>query len=138
MDVFRLIAIHEGLKLNLYKCPAGKWTIGYGRNLEDRGISIAEADFMLQNDISDAYKNCARIFQNWAAIGEVRQAALIDMCHNLGAQGLSLFVRTVDAVNREAWEEASKEMLDSRWAKQVGKRATRLSDMIRTGQWPVI
>ena len=138
MDVFRLIAIHEGLKLNLYKCPAGKWTIGYGRNLEDRGISIAEADFMLQNDISDAYKNCARIFPNWAAIGEVRQAALIDMCHNLGAQGLSLFVRTVDAVNREAWEEASKEMLDSRWAKQVGKRATRLSDMIRTGHWPVI
>ena len=46
-----MIQRHEGCKLMPYKCTAGKTTIGYGRNVEDTGISIEEADFMLTNDI---------------------------------------------------------------------------------------
>ena len=30
---------HEGLKLKPYQCPAGRLTIGVGRNLEDKGIT---------------------------------------------------------------------------------------------------
>ncbi len=42
---------HEGLGLKPYRCPAGKLTIGYGRNLDDTGISKAEAYELLSNDI---------------------------------------------------------------------------------------
>jgi lysozyme len=52
-SVIDLIKTHEGLRLNVYQCTAGKNTIGYGRNLDDNGISKDEADFMLRNDVKE-------------------------------------------------------------------------------------
>ena len=43
---------HEGLRLKPYQDTIGKLTIGYGRNLDDRGISKEEAEYLLRNDIS--------------------------------------------------------------------------------------
>ncbi len=34
------------------------------------------------------------------------------------------------------WEAAADAMLDSLWAQQVGQRAVRLSQMVRTMNWP--
>ena len=53
--MYRLIE-EEGMKLKPYRCPAGKLTIGVGRNLEDKGLSNEEALFLLQNDIIEAVK----------------------------------------------------------------------------------
>ena len=36
----------------------------------------------------------------------------------------------------EVLKEAAAEMLDSRWASQVGRRAHELAAMMRTGRWP--
>ena len=46
---------HEGFRTKPYRCSAGKLTIGYGRNLDDKGITKAEAFMMLKNDIEEAY-----------------------------------------------------------------------------------
>jgi len=47
MTIRKLLEFEEGLKLKPYKCPAGKLTIGIGRNLEDRGITEQEAQMLL-------------------------------------------------------------------------------------------
>ena len=39
------------------------------------------------------------------------------------------------AIEEENWDEASNQMLDSAWAKQVKTRADRLSEMMLTGEW---
>ena len=42
---------HEGFRSKVYKCSAGKWTIGYGRNVEDVGITVTEAEYLLDKDL---------------------------------------------------------------------------------------
>ena len=39
----RQLIEHEGLEQKVYRCTAGKLTIGVGRNLEDKGITEEEA-----------------------------------------------------------------------------------------------
>ena len=62
--------------------------------------------------------------------GEVQQI-LVNMCFNMGAPNLSKFKKFIKAIHDEDWATASVEMLDSRWASQVGDRANRLSDRIK-------
>lgn len=50
-----IIRLFEGLKLKAYKCPAGKWTIGYGHTGADvvpgLVITTARADELLAADV---------------------------------------------------------------------------------------
>ena len=79
---------HEGLRLKPYRCTAGKLTIGYGRNLDDRGISRKEAYAMLDRDIRDCEQwlidKIPDIYNN---LDEVRQSVLLNMCFNLASRG---------------------------------------------------
>lgn len=125
---------HEGLRLKPYQCPAGKLTIGVGRNIEDNGISRDEAMLLLDNDIARCRRELSSL--PWfAGLGEVRQAVLIDMNFNLGLNRFMGFRKTLVAVAAGDYTLASKEMIDSTWAKQVGARADRLARMMRTGEW---
>ena len=127
-----LIKKHEGLRLKPYKCPAGKLTIGYGRNLDDNGISASEAEALLFNDIQKCYADCAKL-PCWNKLNEARQAVLIDMCFNLGINRLKGFKKMFSALERRDYKTASKEMLDSGWARQVKSRATELSKIMQKG-----
>ncbi len=125
-----LVKKHEGLRLKPYECTAGKLSIGYGRNLDDNGISQAEADTMLENDLDAVYARLDRL--DWFAnISAVRQAVLADMCFNLGWPRLSGFRKMLAAVSRGDYDRAAEEMLDSRWRHQVGERALYLARVMR-------
>ena len=126
---------HEGLVLMPYECTAGKLTIGVGRNLEDRGITKDEADLMLANDIAIVEKEVSRAKPIVMELDEVRQRVIIDMAFNLGTPTLLKFKNMWEAIEEGEWEEAARQMMDSRWASQVGRRAARLSDAMRTGEW---
>ena len=128
----QLIKKHEGLRLEPYKCTAGKITIGYGRNLEDNGISKTEAEQMLNNDIQNCYSECIKL-PCWNKINEARQAVLIDMCFNLGIARLKGFKKMLAALTRADYKTASKEMLDSKWAVEVKSRALELSKIMEKG-----
>lgn len=128
----KLIKRHEGLRLKPYQCTADKTTIGYGRNLDDVGISEDEAHALLTNDINRVYLELERQ-DFWRDLDSVRQAVFVDMCFNLGWPRLSCFRKMLAAVRVADYETAAKEMLDSRWARQVGRRANTLSEMMRTG-----
>ena len=132
----RQIRLHEGERLKVYKCTAGKLTIGVGRNLEDRGISIEESNMLLDNDLAAFQVELLRKLPWVADLDDVRQRVLIDMAFNLGISGLLTFKNTLAAIKRGDYEKAAPMMLDSKWATQVGKRAERLSTMMLTGKDP--
>ena len=128
-----LIKKHEGLRLKPYTCSAGKLTIGYGRNLEDNGISLYEAETLLHNDIQNCYAACVK-FPFWNQLSEVRQAVLLDMCFNMGISRLKGFQKMLACLGRGDYLSASKEMLNSHWARQVKSRATELANIMKTGE----
>lgn len=128
-----LLIADEGLRLKPYRCPAGKLTIGVGRNLTDKGISKAEAYIMLQNDMDEVEDALDRILPWWRGLSEGRQQALLNMCFNLGINGLLGFRRMLAALQGGDYMAAADEMLASKWAAQVGDRAQRIAKMTREG-----
>lgn len=125
----------EGLRLKPYKCTANKLTIGYGRNLEDVGISQAEADMMFERDFAQSEAEVRRLCRaNGIDVDnliEQRFYVLTDMMFNLGYNRLSKFKKLLYALKNSLYDDAAKEMLDSAWATQVGNRATQLAALMR-------
>jgi lysozyme len=126
---------HEGLELKPYRCTAEKLTIGVGRNIEDRGITEDEARYLLKNDIKIVEDELLERQPMVGGLDSVRQRVLVDMGFNLGLPILMKFQNMWAAIESEEWDEAADQMMDSRWAKQVGRRAKRLSQAMRTGEW---
>ncbi len=126
---------HEGLELKPYQCTADKLTIGVGRNIEDRGITEDEARYLLKNDIKIVEDELLEKKPVVAGLDAVRQRVLVDMGFNLGIPTLLKFQNMWSAIEEEDFERAADEALDSRWAKQVGRRAERLCQAMATGEW---
>ncbi|HWR04379.1 MAG TPA: glycoside hydrolase family protein [Humidesulfovibrio sp.] len=125
------LLVDEGLRLKPYRCTAGRLTIGVGRNLEDKGISESEALLLLDNDIGDCWSQLA-VRQPWAlAAPEDIQEVLVSMAFNMGVGGLLEFKDTLALLQAGRYPEASRAMLASKWAGQVGKRAERLAVRVR-------
>ena len=134
-DLVEQLIEHEGMELMPYRCTAEKLTIGVGRNIEDRGISEDEARYLLANDIAIVEEEILKRQPVVSTLDPVRQRVLVDMAFNLGMPTLMKFQKMWDAIEEEDWDEASAQMLDSRWARQVGRRADRLADAMRSGDW---
>jgi lysozyme len=134
-----LLILHEGVVPHAYQDSLGYWTIGVGHLVDQRkGGRLPDEVIwdLLDRDIKDKQ---ARLFSAlpWAKeLDEVRKAVLTDMAFNLGIYGLLGFKNTLAAVKEERWQDAARGMLASKWATQVGMRALRLADMMRTGRWP--
>lgn len=131
---------HEGQVLKKgrhmpYKCPADMLTIGYGRNLEERGISTEEAEFLLINDIQDVTQELKTQIKPWHSLKAERQAVLINMAFNLGVPRLMGFKNMLAALAAKNYPLAAAEMLNSKWARQVGKRAQELANQMETGRF---
>ena len=134
--ISQMISRHEGLRLDLYKCPADKWTIGYGRNLEDNGIREDEALLMLNNDIDQVLHECQRAFDWFDRLDNPRQDVVLDMVFNLGLTRFRGFKKMIRALSDGDYITAAEEMMDSRWAKQVKTRAITLRQIMITGEYP--
>jgi len=151
---------HEGLRRKPYHCPAGRLTIGVGRNLEDKGITENEAVMLLENDVQECIADLKDIFQGdpdtidapdtiddsetidapdttadkenrFDLLPESAQRVLVDMRFNLGYQGFRKFKKMIKAVKQQDFHTAAREMKDSRWYHQVGERAKRLTEMMQ-------
>lgn len=124
---------HEGIRLKPYTDTVGKLTIGVGRNLDDVGITQGEAEFLLERDIDRVVADLTRAVPFWLTIDEVRQHVLVDMCFNVGVTRLLGFKKALAAIEAGDYETAASEMLNSKWATQVGLRSKTLADMMRSG-----
>lgn len=136
MNLEQLLTLHEGKRNKPYKDTVGKTTIGIGRNLDDKGLSDSEVLYLFRNDLQQHSKEVEQAFPWVSGLDPARRAVLIDMCFNLGIGGLSQFKRTLELIRNGEYEKAAVAMLQSKWATQVGNRAKRLSEMMRTGSWP--
>jgi len=131
-ELIQLLTRHEGLRLKPYKCTAGFLTIGIGRNIETRGITKQEAEYLLSNDIDHFTAELNKRMFRFSSLPDLAKIVLIDMAFNMGVDGLLKFSKTLSLISAGKYKEASKEMLDSLWAKQVKGRAIRLSNLLRT------
>tara|TARA_R110002020_G_C15775951_1_gene728645 strand:+ start:108 stop:524 length:417 start_codon:yes stop_codon:yes gene_type:complete len=127
---------HEGLVLQPYRCTEGKLTIGYGRNLDSNGISKLEAEKMLYNDVDETIDNLNNLIPDiMMQLNQARKGVIINMAFNLGIHGLLKFKKMIAALEVGDYDEAAIQMMDSKWARQVGKRAIELSEQMRTGKY---
>lgn len=123
----------EGMRLKPYRDTTGKLTIGVGRNLDDLGINEAEVLYMLNNDMDRCGWELDRGVPGWRAIGPDRQAALAEMCFQIGLTKLLGFKKMLAALLAADWETAAAEALDSDWGREFPKRAGRIAETLRTG-----
>lgn len=131
-----LLILHEGERLKPYRCPAGKLTIGIGRNIEDIGISRQESRYLLANDVARVMLELDYALPWWSKLSAVRRAVLIDMCFNVGMPKFKTFMKMLAALQSGDWLKAATEMKASKWHQDVGTRAVRLIRMMETSQWP--
>ena len=151
------LILHEGMELKVYQDHLGIDTIGVGRNLQDRGITDGELSFMnilrsdiyeqgiteanarflLSNDIDIVEKELVDAHPCINNLNDARTRVVLDMAFNMGVPRLRKFKKMWAGIHEEDYNTASIEMLDSRWASQVGRRAERLSIAMREGEWNV-
>ncbi len=122
---------HEGEKLEIYKCSMGYQTIGVGHNLDTKPISKRVSDLMLEDDVEDSIADCKRNISFFDALDDVCQEALVNLCFNMGIAKLMQFKKTLAHLQDGNREKAANELLDSRYATQVGYRAIEVASMIK-------
>ena len=146
MDLQEQLIRDEGVKLFVYDDAndnpvvpgytlVGHPTIGIGRALDVHGISMAEALYLNNDDIKDVQNGLLDSLPWLANLDVVRFAALENMAFNLGVNGLLEFTETLAAIKQGNYDLAAEDMLQSEWAQQVGDRANRLAQQIKTGVW---
>lgn len=149
-EMITRLKMHEGCSLKPYKCPAGKLTIGIGRNTEDNpftkeelarigdwknGITREHAYWLCQNDIERCIKELRNNLVWFEKLDAERKYALIDMCFNMGIRTLLTFKKTLASIACGNYKTAAEQLLQSKYASQVGKRAKRIAMLIETGRW---
>jgi lysozyme len=123
----------EGVRLMPYRDTVGKLTIGVGRNLTDVGITNAEAEALLATDVARTAADLDRLMPWWAELDEVRQRVLLNMAFNMGAAEVARWRNWHALLRSGQFAAAADAMMRTLWARQVGPRAVRLSQMMRDG-----
>jgi|TARA_B100000953_G_scaffold158694_1_gene131199 lysozyme len=134
------LKIDEGVKYEVYNDHLGYKTFGIGHlvvagDLEygaPVGTQVSEerVNAVFDKDVQTYINESKKVFPNLESLLEEAQQVIVNMCFNMGAPRLSKFKRFIAAVNESNWSAAAVEMMDSRWATQVGLRAERLRDRI--------
>jgi lysozyme len=142
--LIEMLKRHEGeVKTNdrhvIYKCSAGSWTLGIGRNVDVNGglgLSEDEVDYLLENDIARVIKELSSEYRWFNDLDDVRKDAMIDISFNLGATKLRKFVLALGFMETADYKSAAEEFLDSEWNRTVKGRSVELASMIATGEYP--
>lgn len=126
----KYVADNEGWMNLPYRDTVGKLTIGAGFNLDDEGLKDEEIAFILERRIENIKANLPEMIDSWEALGEGQRLALMDMYYNLGWPRLSKFKKMLAALDEGNYELAAKELLESKYARQVGARAVRNAKLL--------
>ena len=131
----------EGMVLKIYVDSLGHETFGVGHLIiesdEECGepvgteVSISRALECLDSDLNGIFNDLDRNVPWWRDLDDDRQRVVANMCFNLGINRFLQFKKFLAALEERDYETASVEMLDSRWARQVGARSRRLSQRMR-------
>lgn len=149
-EMINRLILHESCVLHPYICPMGYKTIGIGRNIDtnpftaeelrvvgdwEHGITREAAYYLCRNDIAKCERDVKKHIPFFDALDNERQYALIDLCFNMGWHKLLQFKKMLGALGAGNYKTAAEELLNSKYAEQVGKRAKRIAKLIETGRW---
>ena len=135
------LAIDEGCKLEIYLDHLGYKTVGIGHLITEDDelygfevgttVSQEHVDELFHEDIQRTVRDCELLYSDFNELPEEAQLCIANMYFQLGRPRLSKFRKMKAAVDKRDWAEASRQMLDSRWAKQTPNRAMRLAHRIQ-------
>lgn len=137
------VCLDEGFRAEPYLDTVGVATIGYGTTkingkpvtLNDKPIEEPIARHILCGDLYQACKDAQALFVRFDDMDDVRQEVLANLCYNIGKSRLSGFTRLLFAAESLDYDRMAAEMQDSKWFRQVGQRAVRLCNAMKTGSW---
>jgi len=131
-EIVNMIKRHEGYKNRVYRDSVGALTCGYGHAfLEGSFIPPEASRIFFEADFKTVLENYEALNFN---LDPVRRAVVLSMLFNLGIGKFMGFKKMISAIRSGDFMSAKNEMLDSRWAKQVGNRAIELAAMMETGK----
>jgi lysozyme len=122
---------HEGLRLKPYTDTAGKITIGVGHNLTDDGLTLAQVENLLQDDLQAALDSLLRALPWVGTLTPLRREVFTELAFNLGLGGLLSFHGMIEAAADGDWLLAGQRLLASEYATQVGDRAHELAQLLQ-------
>lgn len=128
-----------------YRDSRGLWTIGCGHLIDSRkggswpewmrSVPMLDEDALrlLNEDIDACISNLNRYLPWWHRLTDRRKHVLISMVFQMGISGVLAFRRMIEALEKEDYSRAAKEMQDSKWAEQTPERADRMAAMMLAG-----
>lgn len=145
---------HEGYKVTPYKDTVDKWTVGYGRNLEDNTLTVSEVvslfnrtefkstvdaqvffEELLVHDLKKRQEELEEWLAMWPLCAENEKVVLLDMAYNMGLAGLLSFEGMLHAIDNEDQVQAAVELLDSHYAEQTKIRAVDNAKLLAGTQY---
>tara|TARA_B110000037_G_scaffold164910_1_gene186506 strand:+ start:1878 stop:2297 length:420 start_codon:yes stop_codon:yes gene_type:complete len=124
----------EGFRMETYKCTEGHLTGGYGHKMldgETPPTDMAGWNKLFERDFARAMSGAEELLMICPNVDDTARHIVVEMCYQMGSYGVSKFHGMLSALQESDYVTASKEMLDSRWAKQTPKRAMRMAERMR-------
>ena len=122
----------EGFVEHVYNDSLGIPTIGFGFAIKDLILDEDIAEQILVRKVKKLVDRVDKKF-DWFNLADDRvKEVIVEMCYQLGLAGFSKFKKTISYIEKKNYKEASKEMLDSKWAKQTPNRAKKLSKIVES------
>jgi lysozyme len=135
------IAADEGEVHEIYLDHLGLATFGIGHLVRDddpeSGLPVGtpvDKDRVVEafeSDIETVLSDCNKLYSDFDDLPEEAQRVIANMMFNMGRPRLSKFKGMKSGVDARDWNRAADEMVDSRWYRQVTKRADRLVTRVR-------
>jgi lysozyme len=122
----------EGFVEHVYNDSLGIPTIGYGFAIKDLILDEDLAEEILVRKVRHLVARVDRKFDWFVVADNDVKEVIVEMCYQMGLSGFSKFKKTISYLEKENYLEASKEMLDSKWAKQTPNRAKKLSEVVKS------
>lgn len=133
-DLIDRLKSHEGYRRFAYECSEGRLTIGYGTMIENGGHGIPEpiAEALLTDYVNVIYAQMSKHLW-FTNLNQARQECIVEMCYQLGVEGVSEFKNMISSLRAEIWQGAAEHALDSLWAKQTPARAAEIARRLAEG-----
>jgi|TARA_Y100000289_G_C3921671_1_gene150759 lysozyme len=134
---------HEGEVLEIYMDSLGYKTLGVGHLCQpsdpeynwEVGTPVSQevVDMYYEQDFKKHYQETIHVYgsyEDFQKLPELIQRVLVNMCFNLGGTRLSKFKNMLKACKEHNWNEMARQMQDSRWYYQVGRRSKELQQAV--------
>ena len=129
-DLLEAVKLSEGFRDRVYKDTLGVDTIGYGFAIKDLVLDEDISEMILRRKLDNLIDRANKRFKFLKKLPQKAQDVIYEMCYQLGVTGVSKFKKTLLYLENKEFRMVSKEMLDSKWARQTPNRANKLSDIM--------